>query len=288
MSADAHSHRERRFPPFPLAARARVRRAALHDRDRHRPPSRRGLGGACVAAGIDVDFNLRTVARAYGPELAARVRADLRHLAPDLLRWHLPRIAPDGLLRPGLTLTLARYEGAGYDGSCPVHLVVRTPPAWADSGQRFGLALWDRSRPGPAELRHPRPRPSRRFRLDLHRHLWDARRTGELRGRSGADRPPPSPGGRGVRAGLRRRPLGGGGGAAAARRRRAARRPGHRTARDRAAAAPGPGSGRVRLRGVRAADLGRARGRGRRRAARPARRGDLGAARPGTAAGRSH
>lgn len=149
--------------------------------------------GACVAANVDVDFNLRTVARTYGPELAARVRADLRHLAPDLLRWHLPRIAPDGLLRPGLTLTFARYEGAGYDGSCPVHLVVRTPPAWADSGQRFALALWDHSRPEPAELRHPRPRPSRRFRLDLHRHLWDARRTGELRGRSGADRPPALP-----------------------------------------------------------------------------------------------
>ena len=45
-----------------------------------------------------------------GRELAARIRADLRHLAPDLLRWHLPRVAPDGLLRPGLTVSLARYD----------------------------------------------------------------------------------------------------------------------------------------------------------------------------------
>ncbi|MFD9568486.1 hypothetical protein ACFWBI_01435 [Streptomyces sp. NPDC059982] len=145
---------------------------------------------ACAASGVDVGFDLRAVARTHGRELASRVRSDLRHLAPDLLRWHLPRVAPDGLLRPGLTLALARYEGAGYHGSGPVHLVVRTPPAWADSGQRFELALWDRSRPGPGDLRHPHPRPDRRYRFDLHRHLWDARRSGELRYRSGADGPP--------------------------------------------------------------------------------------------------
>jgi hypothetical protein len=165
--------------------------------------------GACAAAGIDVDFNLRAVAREHGQELAARVRADLRHLAPDLLRWHLPRIAPDGLLRPGLTVSLARYEavGRGRGGVPPLHLVVRTPPAWADAGQRISLALWDASSDsgttgsgaagsgasgsGAGGSRHPHPRPNRRFRLDLHRHLWDARRAGELRVRCGADRPPP-------------------------------------------------------------------------------------------------
>ncbi|MFE1881295.1 hypothetical protein [Streptomyces diastatochromogenes] len=143
--------------------------------------------GACAAAGVDVDLDLRSVAGTHGRDLAARVRADLRHLAPDLLRWHMPRIAPDGLLRPGLTLTLARYDGQGRAGDGPVHLVARTPPAWANAGQRIGLALWDGSRSGTA--RHPHPRPSRRYRLDLHRHLWDARRAGELRVRSGADRP---------------------------------------------------------------------------------------------------
>ncbi|MER5756056.1 hypothetical protein [Streptomyces sp. NPDC002088] len=141
--------------------------------------------GACAAAGIDVDLNLRSVARTHGQELAAQVRADLRHLAPDLLRWHMPRIAPDGLLRPGLTVALARYDAAGRDGVCPVHLVARTPPAWADAGQRISLALWDGSHSEPGAHRHPHPHPSRRFRLDLHRHLWDARRTDELRIRSG-------------------------------------------------------------------------------------------------------
>ncbi|MFD5818435.1 hypothetical protein [Streptomyces sp. NPDC127038] len=163
--------------------------------------------GACAAAGVDLDFDLRSTARAYGRELVSRVRRDLRHLAPDLLRWHMPRVAPDGLLRPGLTITLARYAGAGRDGVRPVHLVARTPPAWADGGQRISLALWDaasggfpdrfsagRFSPGafPPDAgvrRHPHPRPSRRYRLDLHRHLWDTRRTGELRVRSGADLP---------------------------------------------------------------------------------------------------
>ncbi|MEU2234193.1 hypothetical protein [Streptomyces vietnamensis] len=154
--------------------------------------------GACAAAHVDVDLDLRALARSHGTELAARVRADLRLLAPDLLRWHMPRIAPDGLLRPGLTVALARYDTGGRDGPGPVHLVARTAPAWADSGQRISLALRDRSPSGsgvgavhPCSPPHPHPHP--RFRLDLHRHLWDASRAGELRTRSGADGPPPGP-----------------------------------------------------------------------------------------------
>ncbi|MFF7493634.1 hypothetical protein [Streptomyces rubiginosohelvolus] len=143
--------------------------------------------GACAAAGVDVDLQLRSVARGHGRALTARIRADLRHLAPDLLRWHMPRIAPHGLLRPGLTIELARYDPPERDGPGPLHLVVRTPPAWADAGQRISLALWDGSHGEPTARRHPHPHPNRRFRLDLHRHLWDARRAHELRLRSGAD-----------------------------------------------------------------------------------------------------
>ncbi|MFI8461796.1 hypothetical protein [Kitasatospora sp. NPDC085464] len=139
--------------------------------------------GACAAANVEVDFRLGDVARLHGRELADRVRADLRCLAPDLLRWHLPRSAPDGLLRPGLTMALARYPGER-----PVHLVVRTPPAWAEYGQRIALALWDGSGGDGLPL-HPHPRPSRRFRYDLHRHLWDAGRSGELAERAGSGAP---------------------------------------------------------------------------------------------------
>ncbi|WP_327685757.1 hypothetical protein [Streptomyces sp. NBC_00467] len=180
----------------------------LRVRDYAVPPSmietataRRHAGdwaGACAAAGIDVDLDLRSVARTHGRDLATRIRNDLRHLAPDLLRWHMPRVAPDGLLRPGLTIVLARYDAAGQNDGSPVQLVVRTPPAWADGGQRISLALWDGSHAEPRARRHPHPHPDRRFRLDLHRHLWDARRTDALRVRSGAgavsaDSPPPDP-----------------------------------------------------------------------------------------------
>lgn len=144
--------------------------------------ARRAAGdwaGACAAARIDVDLDLRAVRDRHGTDIATRLRADLRRLAPDLLRWHMPRIAPDGRLRPGLTLSLARYR---RPSTGPLMLVVRTPPAWADAGQRMSLSLWQESgnsvpgHPG----HHPHPHPDRRFRLDLHRHLWDAGRSGEL------------------------------------------------------------------------------------------------------------
>src|SRR5690349_20533313 len=76
--------------------------------------------GACAAARVDVDLNLRVLGRSRGSHFAARIRSDLRHLAPDLLRWHFPRTAPDGLLRPGLTVPLAMYQP---DSGDPVNLV---------------------------------------------------------------------------------------------------------------------------------------------------------------------
>lgn len=156
---------------------SRVREFAVPTSMIESATARRAVGdwsGACAAARVDVDLNLRALARTHGSQFAGTVRADLRHLAPDLLRWHFPRISPDGLVRPGLTVSLARYG--------TLYLVARTPPAWADAGQRISLALWE---PGSPRNGHPHPRPSRRFRLDLHRHLWDARRTAELRERSG-------------------------------------------------------------------------------------------------------
>ncbi len=148
--------------------------------------------GACAAAGFDADIDLRALTRRHGRDVTAQVLADLRHLAPDLLRWHLPRVAPDGLLRPGLTVALARYGPADHrkpcGGSASVHLVARTAPAWADAGQRIVLTLWDGS--DFAHHNHPHPRPNRRYRLDLHRHLWDARRVSDLRIRCGTGKLP--------------------------------------------------------------------------------------------------
>ncbi|XVS62903.1 hypothetical protein ACQPYE_32280 [Actinosynnema sp. CA-299493] len=174
---------------------ARVREFAVPPSMIEQSTARRVVGdwaGACAGARVDVDLDLRAVRRDHGREFAALVRADLRQLAPDLLRWHFPRIAPDGLLRPGLTASLARYPSTGDSGGA-VHLVARTPPAWAGAGQRISLALWEPSRPRAGAGLHPHPRPDRRFRLDLHRHLWDVRRAGELGERSGAGQPPGDP-----------------------------------------------------------------------------------------------
>ncbi|GGN09525.1 hypothetical protein [Streptomyces fuscichromogenes] len=171
-----------------LALWRRVREFAVPPAMIETATARRNSGdwaGACAAAGFDVDLDLRALARSRGRDVRDRIRADLRRLAPDLLRWHLPRIAPDGLLRPGLTMPLARYD-AGDGLLC---LVARTPPAWADAGQRVSLAVWDGTLSEPVARGHPHPHPSRRFRFDLHRHLWDADAADELRTRSGADRP---------------------------------------------------------------------------------------------------
>lgn len=172
-----------------LLAWLRVREFAVPPSMIETATARRALGdwaGACAAARIDPDIDLRAVSRAHGHELAARVRADLRHLAPELLRWHFPRIAPDGLLRPGLTVALARYRPG-------LQLVARTPPAWADAGQRISVTLGDGP---PGRTPHPHLKPDRRFRLDLHRHLWDARHAGELRARAGVATWRPSADGR--------------------------------------------------------------------------------------------
>ncbi|MET8769562.1 hypothetical protein [Streptomyces sp. NPDC004658] len=176
--------------PSRLLMWQRVREYAVPPSMIETATARRAVGdwsGACAAARIDIDLDLRAVRKRHGIDAATRLRADLRLLAPDLLRWHMPRIAPDGRLRPGLTLSLARY---GSSGGTPLHLVVRTPPTWADAGQRMSLALWEG--PGSSAPGHPHPHPDRRHRLDLHRHLWDAGRSGELARRCGADGTPPT------------------------------------------------------------------------------------------------
>jgi hypothetical protein len=189
--------------PTRLLMWQRVREYAVPPSMIETAAARRAVGdwaGACAAARIDVDLDLRAVRDRHGTDVVRRLRADLRRLAPDLLRWHMPRIVPDGVLRPGLTLCLARYP---QPGAAPLRLVVRTPPAWADAGQRMSLTLWDGTGDGSPGRRplsrprpHPHPHPERRFRLDLHRHLWDSGRSGELAWRCGAAGPRRVPPGR--------------------------------------------------------------------------------------------
>ncbi|WP_338702973.1 hypothetical protein V2W30_37005 [Streptomyces sp. Q6] len=183
-------HTANEIPPR-LLMWQRVREYAVPPSMIETATARRAVGdwaGACAAARIDVDLDLRAVRHRHGTETATRLRAELRSLAPDLLRWHMPRTAPDGRLRPGLTLALARCRGSG---PTPPWLVVRTPPARADAGQRMSLALWDGA--DDHAPWHPHPHPDRRFRLDLHRHLWDAGHAGDLARRCGAGPAPREP-----------------------------------------------------------------------------------------------
>ncbi|MWA01043.1 ankyrin repeat domain-containing protein [Actinomadura sp. LD22] len=70
--------------------------------------------GACAAAHVDVRFTLDGVAREHGSAVARRLSEDLRHLVPDLLRWHLPRGSGDlSVFDAHLRFVLARYGDGG-------------------------------------------------------------------------------------------------------------------------------------------------------------------------------
>ncbi|MCX2181408.1 ankyrin repeat domain-containing protein [Streptomyces sp. SKN60] len=181
-------------PPTPLLpgvlspadanAWARIRRFAVPGRMIERATEARLAGdwrAACAAAAVDVPDDLdpdlgldpERVAERYGPEVAARLADDLRHFAPDLLRWHFPRtLGGHTTLAVDRRIVLADYGAPG--GSGPVLSVTNLP--MLEGPQRLRLHL------GPAR------------RTDtLHgvtyaqedwtaaRRFWDARRTAELR-----------------------------------------------------------------------------------------------------------
>ncbi|MFJ2747912.1 ankyrin repeat domain-containing protein [Streptomyces sp. NPDC087297] len=69
---------------------------------------------ACAAAAVDVGFELPGLEARYGAAVAEAVAEDLRHFAPDLLRWHLPRLlAGRTTIAPELRILLASYGGPG-------------------------------------------------------------------------------------------------------------------------------------------------------------------------------
>ncbi|NUR26377.1 MAG: hypothetical protein HOV83_11105 [Catenulispora sp.] len=103
---------------------------------------RRAVGdwrGACVAADVDVPVNPDSVRRRHGADVADRVSAVLRELAPDLLRWHLPRRGHGaGELLADLVVPLAQFAGAGGRS---LTLAATTPRLALDAGQRIVVAL---------------------------------------------------------------------------------------------------------------------------------------------------
>ncbi|GIJ51183.1 hypothetical protein Val02_80690 [Virgisporangium aliadipatigenens] len=124
--------------------------------------------GACDRAGVVVDVDLRGIGREHGPAVAGALEEDLAHLVPDLLRWHFPRDryrrSEGSLLETASTLCLAAYSPGA-------RLFVEA----LDWPQRLRLYVSAR----------PRRSPARVERWEDQRHLWDVRRTAELRQRIG-------------------------------------------------------------------------------------------------------
>ncbi|MFI6007865.1 ankyrin repeat domain-containing protein [Streptomyces sp. NPDC051243] len=181
------------FPPDEAASLRRIRRYAVPGWMIERATERRLAGdwrGACAAANVDVTFDLSDVADHCGDDVAEALEDDLRHFAPDLLRWHLPRVLGGrSTLATDRTVVLARYRPKAPDegrGTTP-YLHITTGPMIAGP-QRIALRF---STLGVVE------RAAGVFGRDTGdwryaRHLWDVRHTAELRERcgGGTDRPP--------------------------------------------------------------------------------------------------
>ncbi|MEV1172081.1 ankyrin repeat domain-containing protein [Nonomuraea sp. NPDC049784] len=133
--------------------------------------------GACAAAGIDLDVDFAKVAEVSGQETADVIADDLRHLAPDLLRWHMPRVLhPPGAIW-NWTGVLRRYPAGGGANLTvgqawkdPVRLKLQVRTKWEGNDVLPDRGTWT---------------------YHLHRSYWDARHTDELRERcGGTDRIP--------------------------------------------------------------------------------------------------
>ncbi|MFJ3985013.1 ankyrin repeat domain-containing protein [Streptomyces fungicidicus] len=179
------------FPPDEASSRRRIRRYAVPRRMIERATERRSAGdwrGACAAADVDIDFELSEVAGEYGDDVAAALEDDLRHLVPDLVRWHLPRtLGGWTTLATDRTVVLARYHpvaAAGRPRRTPyLHL---TTPAMLEGAQRITLRFWRVADEKTAGVFGRRTEDWR-----YARHLWDARHTAGLRERGGAGERPP-------------------------------------------------------------------------------------------------
>ena len=147
--------------PIWATALLSARRAGVPSALRHAATEHRLRGdwrAACAAAAVAPRIDVAEVRRRHGPDITRQMLDDLRHFAPDLLRWHLPRSLPGGGPQKDLVLSLAQYR----DGST---LALSTPGSHWAAGERVVLDLLDRP---------PMGRRAAQWRLVHHRHLWDA------------------------------------------------------------------------------------------------------------------
>jgi hypothetical protein len=159
----------RRFgiPPTMIAAATRRRMSA-------------DWRGACAAADVEVQLDLDAVLARHGADITALLLGDLRALAPDLLRWHLPRASHgSGRLLGGLVVPLARYpdRGGGRRGGSggALTLVAATPGYALAAGERIVLTTLEPQRAAAGA------RGSlQRYSLTNHRMFWDSSCAGGL------------------------------------------------------------------------------------------------------------
>ncbi|WP_306368096.1 ankyrin repeat domain-containing protein [Nocardiopsis sp. CC223A] len=162
-----HVRRVRRFAvPRPMIEWATERRLAGDWR------------GACDAARVDTVFDMARLPRWYGKEFLDALEEELRHLVPDLVRWHFPRVAGGTLLEGGVRVVLSRPGGDGG----PWLTVRARESQWLE----LDLLGNDAVRPG-WNPRHPPAIP-----WTASRYLWDDRHVHETRERwgGGPDRAP--------------------------------------------------------------------------------------------------
>ncbi|MFL1427543.1 MULTISPECIES: hypothetical protein [unclassified Nocardiopsis] len=178
-------------PPDRRGALLRIRRYAVPRSMIERATERRLAGdwrGACAAAGMDLAFDPDRVRGEYGAEFARALLDDLRHLVPDLVRWHYPRrevfehtdlhhtvfpvlSRPGGAEGPWLTV---HFRGSlGRDPQRLLLRLSRVPEPGTEVGER--TTFWKSSRLWTAS-----------------RYLWDSRHVHETRERwgGGAERAP--------------------------------------------------------------------------------------------------
>ncbi|MGW4762198.1 ankyrin repeat domain-containing protein [Streptomyces pseudogriseolus] len=169
------------FSPEEAASWRRVRRYAVPRHMIGQATERRTAGdwrGACAAALVDVDVDLAEITEQCGHHVADALEDDLRHLVPDLLRWHLPRLLHGWTtLDTGRTVVLARYRPVRPDEgprSTP-YLYLDTPPM-RQGPQRVTLRFGTLGDEGPAGVFGSTTDDWR-----YARHLWDARHAADLR-----------------------------------------------------------------------------------------------------------
>jgi hypothetical protein len=175
----------RSYPPDEASSRRRILRYAVPRWMIEQATERRLAGdwrGACATANVDVAFDLADVARKHGGAVAAAVEGDLLHFAPDLLRWHLPRVLMGRTtIRNSQTVALSGYAG----GAKAAQYLYVTTPAMVDGPQRVRLSF------GRIDHADGSDGHGHAHHWSTLRHLWDVRHTGALLERcGGGDRPP--------------------------------------------------------------------------------------------------